>query len=161
MNEIKVSWWQTCSAGNKVYQSKRTCIIPLIEGRQQCRHLTEDKEDPWYNVTVDVTRWSRGWVLTPYHPAQYQMDEDCNHEELICAESHGHSWLVRDDQPDEVWTWLDFADPTPGYLASKYPLTIADGRLVPTGCGPQIDPRFRLGFDDPEEWVGSENITPV
>lgn len=151
---VTVAWWRTYSSGQteSLISRHTTCKVPLKEGRHPCPIVESDTVGKPislnYYMEVEVKRWSRGWMLTPIHPEIQDSDS-----EVYTPEQRGHTWLVRDDQPSQVWTWLDF-DSGFGYLGRKFQLTIVDGRLVDTPCGNLINPYFRRGIDDPEEWTG-------
>ena len=140
---VTVYWWKTFSSyGKGLVQQKMSCKIMLKDGLQCAPRKTE--ADYSWPMWVTVKRFAGRWMLTPYFHEEIIYNE-YDEEDGSTPERHGHTWLVYDHQPEEVWTWLDFDDSSRGVLCHKYQHTINDGRLVNTPCGPQVNPEFRSG----------------
>jgi hypothetical protein len=148
---MRVCWYRSYSCRGKISEHLISCEVPEAEGRHWCPTRDETEGRVFLlGMSVDVARWSRGWILRPYFHPYYTGSQEYEDPEAWMPESWGFAWLFLEGQ-QEGFTWLEFDDSGTGSLSHPYQLTTRDGRLVRTPVGLQIDPQYRCGVSEPEE----------
>lgn len=123
-----------------------TLAVLATEGRQMADVHESGASHAW-SMHVEVQRWSRGWMVRRRMDGHAVEDGDGF---MVLPDEVGHWWLLMDGQ-ERGYCWLSLERDDGRGLTHPHQLAIPDGRLVPTGCGPQIDPRYRAGVHDPED----------